>query len=160
MSGRIMLLSIRPEYAVKIFSGDKVVELRRTRPRLNEGDVVMVYASSPQKALIGVFEVKQVVQKPLNELWKDVKDKAGITYQNFRSYYKGLSIGCGIYLNKTHCFEQPIKLEFIRKDLIDFRPPQSYRYLTSNEIVFLKDKILFDASQFGEFCQTTLNLAS
>jgi predicted transcriptional regulator len=86
MSDSTLLLSVRPEYAEKIFEGIKTVELRRTRPRLCEGDVVIVYASSPTKALIGAFEVEKVIQKPLKDLWHEVQKKAGISYDDSYSY--------------------------------------------------------------------------
>jgi predicted transcriptional regulator len=53
----ILLLSIRPEYANKIFDRTKTVELRRVRPRLlNEGDRVVVYVSSPGTSCSWFFQ--------------------------------------------------------------------------------------------------------
>ncbi|MEM9926802.1 MAG: ASCH domain-containing protein, partial [Cyanobacteria bacterium P01_D01_bin.50] len=42
MPANILLLSIKPEYASKIFSGQKTVELRRVRTRLTIDDIVLV----------------------------------------------------------------------------------------------------------------------
>ncbi|WP_416671339.1 ASCH domain-containing protein [Egbenema bharatensis] len=159
MSGRILLLSIRPEYADKIFRGIKKVELRRTRPRLCGGDLVIVYASSPRKALIGVFEVQRVIQKPLEDLWEEVQEKAGISYQDFCSYYEGVSIGCGIFLSKACYFHEPVNLERLRQEWDNFRPPQSYRYLTPNEVNIVETIADFDVSKFSQFYQITLNVS-
>lgn len=159
MSGRILLLSIRPQYADKIFRGIKEVELRRTRPRLCGGDLVIVYASSPRKALIGAFEVQRVIQKPLEDLWKEVQEKAGISYQDFCSYYEGLSVGCGIFLNKACYFHEPVSLERLRQEWDDFRPPQSYRYLKPNEIGLVEAIANFNVGQFSPFHQITLNVS-
>ncbi|XGV94915.1 MAG: ASCH domain-containing protein [Leptolyngbya sp. BL-A-14] len=156
MSGRILLLSIRPKYADKIFGGIKEVELRRTRPRLCEGDLVIVYASSPKKALIGTFEVERIIQKPLNELWREVQGKASISYEDFCCYYEGLSVGCGIFLDNTHYFNKPIELERLRREWDNFRPPQSYRYLKPSEINLVENIANFDMSKFSRFYQTTL----
>ncbi len=41
MPSNILLLSIRPKYAKKIFEGNKKVELRRVRTRLDKGDLVV-----------------------------------------------------------------------------------------------------------------------
>jgi predicted transcriptional regulator len=158
MSGRVLLLSVRPKYADKIFEGIKVVELRRTRPRLQEGDLVIVYASSPKKALMGLFEVKEVVQKPLKDLWNEVKGKAGISYKEFRSYYKGLSVGCGIYLDKSYYFPQPVELERLKQEWNNFSPPQSYRYLKPGEVNIVESMTQFDISKVSSSYQTTLNL--
>lgn len=158
MSGRILLLSIRPKYANKIFEGIKDVELRRTRPRLCEGDLVIVYASSPKKALIGAFEVKKVIQKPLEDLWSEVQEKAGVSYEDFCFYYKGLSVGCGIFLNRTYYFHEPIELDRLRKEWDNFRPPQSYRYLKPNEVNLVENITNFDIGKLSRFHQTTLNV--
>ncbi len=158
MLGRILLLSVRPEYADKIFEGIKEVELRRTRPRLCEGDLVIVYASSPKKALIGAFEVKKVIQKPLEDLWSEVQEKAGISYEDFCFYYKGLSVGCGIFLSKPSYFHEPVNLERLRQEWDNFRPPQSYRYLKPNEIGLIENIADFDIGKFSSFYQTTLDV--
>ena len=56
MSPNVLLLSIHHKYTNMIFDGNKRVELRRVRPRhLNEGDLILVYATSPEKALLGVL---------------------------------------------------------------------------------------------------------
>lgn len=69
----ILLLCIRPEYANKIFDSNKTVELRRVRPRLlNEGDLVLIYVSSPIKAVFGSFKVDSIIEKPIAELWEEV----------------------------------------------------------------------------------------
>lgn len=158
MSGRILLLSIRPKYADKIFEGIKDVELRRTRPRLCGGDLVIVYASSPKKALIGAFEVERVIQKPLEDLWNEVQEKAGVSYKEFCFYYKGLSVGCGIFLDKTYYFREPIELDRLRREWDNFRPPQSYRYLKPNEISLVENIANFDIGKFSRFYQTALNV--
>lgn len=83
----ILLLSIRPEYAAKIFNHTKTVELRRVRPRLlNEGDRVVVYVSSPEKAVVGSFKVDNIVEKPVTELWEEVEKLAGISHEDFYDY--------------------------------------------------------------------------
>lgn len=153
-----LLLSIQPKYVDKIFSGSKGVELRRTRPKVRQGDSVIVYASAPKKALIGVFEVRKVVQKPLEELWEEVEEIAGISYDEFRSYYKGLAVGCGIFLDKTQYFAQPVELETLRQEWDNFRPPQSFRYLKPNEITCLEHMTKFNIGEFTKFYQMSLNV--
>ena len=91
MPSNILLLSIRPEYANKIFEGKKKVELRRVRTRLKTGDLVIVYVSSPEKALVGSLEVERVITvenlpKEINNLWKQVKEQSGIKRKQFDKY--------------------------------------------------------------------------
>lgn len=134
MSPNVLLLSIQHRYASMIFDGDKQVELRRVRPRhLNEGDLILVYATSPERALVGVLEVEKVIEMPPTKLWKVVKDKAGITHENFQKYYENSTIGFAIFLRRTLSFDSPIKLEQLRQEWSNFRPPQCYHYLKDTE---------------------------
>ena len=130
----ILLLSIRPEYATKIFNQTKTVELRRVRPRLlNEGDRVVVYVSSPEKAVVGSFKVDNIVEKPVTELWGEVEKLAGISHEDFYDYYYGVRLGVGIFLKDIHRFSQPVELHRLRNKLPNLKPPQSFRYLTVNQ---------------------------
>jgi len=142
MEGNILLLSIRPEYAKRIIDGSKTVELRRVRTRLQSGDLVLVYVSSPEKALVGEFKVERVIDKKLpkelNNLWNQVKDEAGIGRTDFNSYYQGASVGVAIFFKHIEIFSQKLELERLRKQLPNLRPPQSYRYMTIDELEAVK----------------------
>lgn len=130
----ILLLSIRPEYATKIFNCTKTVELRRVRPRLlNEGDIVVIYVSSPEKAVVGSFKVDNIVEKSIPELWEEVEDIAGISHEEFYDYYKGVLVGVGIFLKDIRRFNKPVELHRLRNKLPNLKPPQSFRYLTASQ---------------------------
>lgn len=139
MPANTLLLSIKPEYASKIFSGEKTVELRRVRTRLTQDDIVLVYVSSPTKALVGLFEVENIIQKrielqqDIKTYWKLVYQKAGISSQDFEKYYQGASFFVGIFLRNPRKFDVSINLENLRKYIPEFTPPQSYRYLKEQE---------------------------
>ena len=144
MQVNILLLSIRPEYAQKIINGTKTVELRRVRTRLKAGDLVLLYISSPEKALVGSFEVEQVIEfenspKALKEFWNEVKNKAGIEQHKFYRYYQGASVGVGIYIKKLEIFPRRLELERLRKQLPSLKPPQNYRYLKEDELEAVKN---------------------
>ena len=51
-----ILLSIKPEYANKIFDGQKHYEYRKRIPK-KEVSKIVVYSSAPEQAVIGEFEV-------------------------------------------------------------------------------------------------------
>ena len=130
MNPTILLLSIRPKYAMKVFNGTKKVELRRIKPKLNNGDIVLVYVSSPIKQLWGSFKVENIVEKPIDELWSLVEKKAGLSKEEFYEYYIGQEKGYGIFFQETEDIHHPINLDEIKKRWKDFTPPQSYRYVT------------------------------
>ena len=136
MPGNAIFLSIRPKYAEKILEGTKTVELRRVRPKhITRGALVLVYVSSPIKSLVGAFKVTQVMEKPLQDLWEMVQSKAGVSYEEFAAYFEGLTTGIGIFFNELWLFHKPIKLEDL-KEIMDFQPPQSFRYATASELAF------------------------
>ncbi|MCX5658078.1 MAG: GNAT family N-acetyltransferase, partial [Candidatus Omnitrophica bacterium] len=110
MPSKAILLSIRPKYAEKVFDGTKRVELRRVRPNLSIGDLVVVYVSSPVKQIWGSFEVEQIVEKPLDELWNLVQNDAGVSRIEFDNYYNGLECGFGIYIKNFVSETTPISL--------------------------------------------------
>ncbi|MFO8101149.1 MAG: ASCH domain-containing protein, partial [Dehalococcoidia bacterium] len=80
---------MRPKYAERILDGKKSIELRRVRPVVPEGAVLLIYVSSPVKALGAISTVQCVTSAQPHELWKSVKDKAGLTRTEFHSYFGG-----------------------------------------------------------------------
>ena len=140
----ILLLSIKPKYAKQIFeTKTKKVELRRVRTRLKEGDIVLVYVSSPVKVFVGSFEVEDVIEskasrKELKNFWNKFQDSVGINKQEFNSYYEGASVIVGIQIKNIRLFENPVELERLQEKLSYLRPPQSYRYLEEKEYEIIK----------------------
>ena len=135
MKSNAILMSIRPQYASKIFDGTKTVELRRIKPKtLSSGDLIFVYVSSPVKALTGVFRVASVVEKKLEPLWKVVKDYAGVTRAEFFNYYAGANSGVAIFIDDVWLLPQPIKLAQLQEEIKNFYPPQSFRYTSIKQI--------------------------
>jgi predicted transcriptional regulator len=128
-----LLISIRPKHAEKIFNGSKTVELRRIRPRLKNGDLVLVYVSSPVKALMGAFEVASVSSGSPRQIWIKFNGKSGLTQTEFDDYYEGAKHAFAVVLKRLWKFEKPVKLKQLRQRGSGFRPPQSYHYLNAEE---------------------------
>ena len=126
---KILLLSIRPQYAEKIFSGEKTVELRRTKPSVEAGDLVLVYTSSPCCALTGAFVVASVVTGTPEVIWRKCGSKARIERNAFNAYYEGAKSAFAIAIERAWTFDRPVTLLELRRRMKGFHPPQSYRYL-------------------------------
>ena len=157
MSCKVLLLSVHPEHSNNILNGSKLVELRRVRPKVKCGDTVIVYSSSPEKSIVGIVTVRKVIEKPLEQLWMEVEDKAKVSYEKFSSYFSGLSTGCGIFLYEGFRYsETSISLERLRKSWKNFHPPQSYRYLKEHEIELLDDIFDFDIRKVSNLYQESL----
>jgi predicted transcriptional regulator len=133
-----IILSIHPRHSDNILQGKKSVELRKVRPKgLTKDTVILMYVSSPIKALVGVFWVSNLIQKRIPDLWLDVSNHACISYDEFTNYYSEKEKGLGIFIEKYWKFPYSIKLQEMRKR-IDFHPPQSFRYTTKDDIQVLE----------------------
>ena len=148
MFENILMLSIKPKYAAMILSGEKKVELRRVRTRLKHGDLVLVYVSSPIKALVATFQVDNIVQseikaipKDLNDFWTRIENIAGISCNEYKTYYNNASTIVAIFIKNLKELNDPIELETLRATIPRFQPPQSYRYLKHSEIQLFESLI-------------------
>ena len=126
---RALLLSVRPEFAERIFDGSKRVELRRRCPRIRPGDMVYIYVSSPVRALAGQFIVQRVLSLGVDDLWDVVRERAGVTQEEFEEYYKGAVLGYAIFIAESSRLPRPIGLATLRRIWGGFEPPQSFAYL-------------------------------
>jgi len=133
---KYVLLSIKPEYAEKIFNGDKKIELRRICPKIRKGDLIYVYVSSPVKSLMGKIKVHKIFSGSPKKLWKQVGNKSGVSKKVFDNYYEGASLGFGILITNPVKLKSPIHLDTLRRSLKGFRPPQNYYYITPNQLLF------------------------
>jgi predicted transcriptional regulator len=151
MNPNIALLSIQHKYSDMIFKGTKIVELRRVRPRsLNQGDFIIVYATSPQKEIVGLLEVAYILESSPIELWEVVKGKAGIDRKGFFDYFSGSPVAFAIFIKKAHRFKTPLGLGYLRERWEDFHPPQCYKYLSSKELKMFEDIACFNILDFSD----------
>ena len=116
-----VLMSIKPEYAERIFDGSKKWEFRRVIFKNPDVKTVVVYASSPVQRVIGEFEIESILCDRPNELWMRTKAHAGITWGEFFAYYVGKRICHAIKIGSVTRYKEPIVLES--------RPPQNFRYI-------------------------------
>ena len=127
---RIILISIKQEYANRIFSGDKTIELRKSSPKVSEGDLVVIYVTSPEKKIKGIARVKGIVKDTPTNLWGNYKDVAGINKEAYFSYYEKSEHAIGILLKDVFEFSESISLSKIKSEIPSFAPPQSYQYVS------------------------------
>ena len=139
MENRSILLSIKPYYAHKIFSGQKSIELRKKLPKgLEKDSLVLVYSSSPEKVIYGAFTVKKIIKDTPINLWQKVKKKSAITEDDYNTYFHNSEYGYGIVIKDYWSFEDPISLEELKNYDEKFNVPQSFRYLTKSEFSLIQ----------------------
>jgi predicted transcriptional regulator len=120
-----VLLSIKPEFADKIFTGEKRFEFRRVIFKNREVKRVFVYASAPISMVIGEFEIEDILAGELGELWEQTKKHAGITENYFLDYFEGRESGYAIKVKKTNRYSTPHHIE----ERFGVTPPQSFVYV-------------------------------
>lgn len=120
-----VLLSIKPEFATKVFNGTKKFEFRRTIFKNESVKTILVYASFPIQKVIGEFEIDHIISEDLDTLWKKTKKHAGISEDYFFSYFSNKQHGHAIKIKMTKLYKIP---KCIKQDFNLF-PPQSFLYL-------------------------------
>ena len=120
-----VVLSIKPEFADKIFKGTKRYEFRRAIFKNREITKVLVYASSPVQKIIGEFEIDEIISNAPLDLWHKTKKHSGITKDYFFEYFADKKTGFAIKIKKIKKYKRPkcIKADF------KLLPPQSFLYL-------------------------------
>lgn len=127
---QMLLLSIRPEFAESILSGTKEVEFRRRVPRrVGSGSQIVIYATSPTSALVGLATIADIIEASPVSMWRRYRKVGGIEYQAFTEYYAGSENAVGIVLTNVRRFLNPPALGELRKVWGRFQPPQQFAYL-------------------------------
>jgi len=119
-----VLLSIKPEFVKKIISGEKKVEFRRKIFKRNVR-IIVVYASSPWKSVIGEFVIEDIIKLNLPRLWKITKHEAGIDEKFFWQYFAGQDYGYAIKIKDFLLYKKKLDIE----KHFGLKPPQSCVYI-------------------------------
>ena len=119
-----ILLSIKPDYVEKIFSGDKKYEFS-TRISKEPVDKKYIYAIAPVKKVIGEAIVEATISASPTAIWEKTKSEAGITRSFFRKYFRGKKYAYAYKLGQVLEYEQPLDLQNIGVS----QAPQSFVYL-------------------------------
>ena len=120
-----VLLSIKPEFANKIFEGSKKFEFRKVIFKNESVKKVIVYASSPIQKVIGEFEIDGILREEPNDLWNKTKGESGISEAFFFDYFINRTVGYAIGIKNVKKYKIP---KCIKADFKAF-PPQSFVYI-------------------------------
>jgi predicted transcriptional regulator len=126
---RALLLSVRSQFAESILDGSKTAEIRRQRPDVRPGTLVIIYATKPKGAIVGTARVSGMSQGNPDEIWKRYKARIGISREDFDSYLDGAATAYALLLEQVQRLVPLLTLEEMRA-VTAFQPPQSYRYVT------------------------------
>lgn len=120
-----ILLSVKPEYVEQIERHTKLFEFRKQKFK-NVPSEILIYASAPVKKIVGIIQVRDIIEDTPIALWSRCRQYAGIKEKAFFEYFKGKNQGIAIEIKGYIKFESPIDPYKVNSD---FTPPQSYAYL-------------------------------
>jgi predicted transcriptional regulator len=147
-----VLLSIKPEFTLKIFDGSKKYEYRRTIFKRRDVETIVVYASNPIKQVIGEFDIGEILYKKPGQLWAQTRNHAGMTRAMFMDYFRNQVKGYAIEVKKTRKY----RTSFSLSDLTLSIPPQSFMYLHIDPMDVLYDAV--KSSLLSPICLPALAL--
>lgn len=120
---KAVMLSIRPKWCEKIASGEKTIEVRKTRPKLETPFKCYIYCTQGGVALgalrkhgkvIGEFTCDRIYWlAPLNHAPEDVEQQACLTREEIVRYLKG--VGYGYHISDLRIYDQPRELTEFRR---------------------------------------------
>ncbi|MDX2468985.1 MAG: ASCH domain-containing protein [SAR324 cluster bacterium] len=120
-----VLLSIKPQFANLILSGEKKFEFRRAIFKSKSVQKVIVYASSPVQRVIGEFELDGILSDEKENLWKTTQEYSGIQKEFYDSYFAGKDVAHALKVKNVIRYEEPLMLQSFSVE----RAPQSFQYL-------------------------------
>lgn len=120
-----IILSIKPEFANKIFDGTKKYEYRKAIFKNANIKTVIVYASFPVQQVIGEFKIEKIINHDIDTLWSLTQHQSGISQDYFYQYFAQREIGYAIKIKKAKKYRYA---KCLRADF-NLLPPQSFAYL-------------------------------
>ena len=125
-----IMISIWPEYAAKIYSGEKTVEFRRRLPAsASEWRRMYIYETNPVRMVTGYADIRPHCMS-VRGIWLAFGTEGCINQFDYLDYMKGSDRAWALDILKVFKFAEPLPLSSFGFD----RPPQSWRYTLTNAL--------------------------
>lgn len=121
------MISIKPEYAQKIFEGEKKYEYRKKIFKRRDIEHIVVYATKPVGKVIGEFEVAEIIEGDPVTIWEQTKKYSGINKKDYTKYFRDHKKGFALFIKNTVIYQEP--LELYELDPKIKTAPQSFMYI-------------------------------
>ena len=135
---KAVMLSVRPKWCEKICNGEKTIEVRKTRPKLETPFKCYIYCTLPKYPhedyiatdyptpqfygggkVIGEFTCDWIYElAPLNHAPDDVEKQACLTREEIVNYLKGT--GYGWHISDLKIYDAPKKLGEFWRDCLEY----------------------------------------
>jgi predicted transcriptional regulator len=137
---RTLLLSLRPRFATAILDGTKNIEIRRRPVNAAPGTQVILYASSPQMAVVGTARLCATTVCAPDDGWRRFHQQFGLNRDEYDTYLDGAANAHLLHLTTVNRLNEPLPLHHLREQA-PFRPPQSFRYIAAGDPAGLRDLV-------------------
>lgn len=121
-----VILSIKPEFVEKIFSGEKRFEYRKAVFKNRDVDAVIIYSTMPVGMIVGEFKFKTILKNTPQTIWKKTKKYSVISKDFFFDYFNDKAEACAIEIEEVYQYDNPINPHEL---IPNFTAPQSYCYV-------------------------------
>ena len=129
-----LLMSVKPEFAERIMSRKKTVELRRKFSTRWIGHRINIYASAPVMSLMGEARIAGVVMNKPEIIWERFNEQIGCSRAEFDAYVAGTDEVYAIELEDVQAYRARLPLvQMSRWTGGNLIPPQSYVTLEKNK---------------------------
>lgn len=132
--GITILLPIKPEYAEKIYHGNKKYEYRKSTIKSGQPGRIVIYETRPVCKITGEIKIGSVLTGNPETIWNKTNKYGGITKQNFDHYYKGKSKSVAYEIVEARKYTKAREL----KEYGLKRAPQGFVYLTPHDFIYMK----------------------
>lgn len=127
-------MSIKREYGLNLLNKRALWEYRRRKSKIKSGDRIILYATAPDKKILGEFIVEMVITGSSEEIWEKTKKDVCYKKEEVVPYLESGDFPIAFKVANPKKYPQEIssnKISF-------FKPPMSYCKATEEIIDLLE----------------------
>lgn len=121
-----VLLSIKPEHADAILDGEKQWEYRKVAPSRGPPLRLVLYASAPVQAAVGVAWSYTVLERPIPVLIEETVRFTPHDRDEVLDYFGDAETGYAIRIGSYRRFDKPVPRDTLKS--MGLSPSQNFRY--------------------------------
>ncbi|QUY62296.1 hypothetical protein [Gulosibacter molinativorax] len=99
----------------------------------NPGTTVVLYSSSPEKAVLGTVRLRRTIKVNPDCVWGLHGSDIGISESDLNAYLEGADESTLLEVDCPDSWEQPVPLNSLRT-VLGIEPSQSFRYLATEQV--------------------------
>ena len=129
------LLSIKPLFVERIFSGEKKFEYRKAIFKQKVTKII-IYCTMPVGMIVGEFDIDDILVGSPCDLWERTNKSSGVEQDFYLEYFNGRNKGYAIKIGEKKKYKKPLSPKKIFRS---FTPPQSFLYIKPNMMEGIKN---------------------